>query len=56
MPDYTACNGLLVTHAGIVFVPAAACDQVDFSPQQAEAYKTLLVRNFDVLADPKPPR
>lgn len=30
--------------------------QVDFTPQQAEAYKALLVRNFEVLADPKPPR
>jgi hypothetical protein len=30
--------------------------QVDYTPQQAEAYKTLLVRNFEVLADPKPPR
>lgn len=30
--------------------------QVDCIPQQAEAYKTLLVRNFEVLADPKPPR
>lgn len=29
---------------------------VDCTPQQAEAYKTLLVRNFEVLADPKPPR
>jgi hypothetical protein len=30
--------------------------QVDCTQQQAEAYKTLLVRNFEVLADPKPPR
>lgn len=30
--------------------------QVDYTPQQAEAYKTLLVRNFEILADPKPPR
>lgn len=30
--------------------------QVDYTPQQAEAYKTLLARNFEVLADPKPPR
>jgi hypothetical protein len=30
--------------------------QVDFTPAQAEAYKALLVRNFEVLADPKPPR
>jgi len=30
--------------------------QVDYTPQQAEAYKALLVRNFEVLADPKLPR
>jgi hypothetical protein len=30
--------------------------QVDCSAAQAEAYKTLLARNFEVLADPKPPR
>lgn len=30
--------------------------QIDLTPQQAEACKTLLVRNFEILADPKPPR
>jgi hypothetical protein len=30
--------------------------QVDCSAAQAEAYKTLLARNFEVLADPKPIR